>query len=235
MIHCIFGSKGGVGTSTITQGLAYNQDGKILLIDASFREKAQDLLNGVESSNAFDFYDFLSDRGEREDCIIELVNKKLDLITASSIHRIDEVEEDNFIEKIEELKKLYDTIYVDLSRWWIDDLKYWSKVADHFTLVFTSENLSLRGLDKFNFFCFREKITTEKRYLLNKVKNMNELEKIKNWNQEQNYSIHGYIEYLDLKEENIPILDIELMKDFEMFQAKKENKSWLRSLFGGKK
>lgn len=236
MIQCILGAKGGVGTSTVSQNLAFedSKTKRVLLLDGSFKERSQEVLNQVEDQGAFDFFDYLSNRTSIEDSTISIKKDCLDLLPASATHDLDEIEKEDFLYKCSELSQRYDKIIVDLSRWSDISLSYWSEVAEEFLIVSTTEKLSLRGIDRINFLCFKEKIKVEKRLLINKISNEEEKEILNGWVQGKGISIEYYIPLLKIDENNCPIIPENSIFDYKIPLEKKGKRSFLQFLLGGK-
>lgn len=235
MINCIIGAKGGVGASTIAQYKAYeaSKKGETLLIDGSFKHRSQDLLNPLEDLVAYDFYDFLSEIIDIEDCLVRVADR-FDLVCASPCHSIKEIDPMYFKKKMDQLKEKYDYILVDLSNWWIDDLVYWSSVGSIFTFISTTEKLSFRGLDQLKYICFREKIRPQTYVIFNKLRKKEEKKRIETWNLDYEFSIIGYILYQELDENIFPILKEGSIKDdIERLNFTKQRKGLFGFIQGG--
>lgn len=236
MIHCIIGTKGGVGTSSIAQALAYEsaKEKKTLLLDGSIGLRSQDLLNEVEGISPYHFQDYLQDFCDWEDTLIFL-KENLALVLSSPKKEYIDWDQEIFLEKMRPIVDQYDNIFVDFSSYEERDLEFWASIDAEFTFVITKEKISRRALDEIQFVFMRKKLNPKVHILMNKVKTDQEREEFLSNSPNFVYETFRYI--LEEEEnEEIPYLKYEWIKEGKekvSEKIEKKEKRWFSFLQGG--
>ncbi len=225
MIILMIPAKGGVGNSLLTRFFALNRKAD-LLIDGAFGRRGQDLHHGVEDEILFDLFDYLSDSAEIQEARCQA--KHYDLLLASQTRSLIEIAPEDFCDKIEELKNHYDAIFVDLSHWQVQYLRYWLRVADQIIIVAEDDVEAYRGIDQIEFLCWQEKLRPKIEILFNKVPSREVEAKIQNFVEEKELDLIGIVPKLEDTQE------VKLYKLNE-YTYSEEKRSFIDRLFRGVK
>ncbi len=141
----IASGKGGVGKSTVTSfiGKSMSESGKkVLLIDSDTGLGALDVMLGVAEKKMNTWLDIANKNCTAESAFIE-VTENLCLLPSPASYP-DDIEEDVFVNIINECEKDFDIIFIDAAAGIDDNLKRAAKSCDKAIFVATADEISVR-------------------------------------------------------------------------------------------